>query len=380
MQVPFGRPIIEEAEKQAVMDVLNGPILVHGPRAKQFEADFAAYTGAPHAVSVSNCTAGMHLVYFHLGLGPGDEVIVPAQTHTATAHAVALTGATPVFVDAEPHTGNMDPALIEAAVTPRTKALAVVHFLGLPADMNAIMAVARRHNLFVVEDCALAIGAKVDGTHVGLLGDAGVFSFYPVKHMTTAEGGMVITRHGDLADALRLKRAFGVDRTAEERTIPGTYEVVCLGFNYRMNELAAAMGIEQIKRMPDFLAARDRNDAALRKALAPIRGIRLLDREAPGRTPSFYCLSVILDEELAPRRFELVEKLKANGVGTSVYYPKPVPHMQYYKERYGNRDDQFPVAASISYRSIALPVGPHLDEAAMLFIADRLTSCISEIR
>src|SRR3989338_6141324 len=183
------------------MAVLDGPILVHGPKSKEFESDFAAYTKAPHAVSVSSCTAGLHLMYFSKGLGPGDEVIVPAQTHTATAHAVELCGAKPVFVDAEKKTGNIDIGKIEAAITKRTKAISVVHYLGMPVDMEKVVKIADKHNLFVVEDCALAIGSFFKGIHAGLHGDAGSFSFYPVKHITTAEGGMVITRHKEIADA-----------------------------------------------------------------------------------------------------------------------------------------------------------------------------------
>src|SRR5262245_17030374 len=152
-QLAFGRPMIDAEERNAVAEVLAGPILVHGPRATQFEADFAAMTRAPQAVSVSSCTAGMHLIWFTLGLGGGDEVIVPAMTHVATAHAVALVGAKPVFVDAEAATGNIDIAAIEAAITPRTRAIAVVHYLGMPVDMPKIIAIAKRHNLFVLEDC-----------------------------------------------------------------------------------------------------------------------------------------------------------------------------------------------------------------------------------
>ncbi|HER26973.1 MAG TPA: DegT/DnrJ/EryC1/StrS family aminotransferase, partial [Rhodospirillales bacterium] len=357
--------MIGAEEKQAVADVLDGPILVHGPRSKQFEDDFAAFTGAPHAVSVANCTAGLHLIYFHLGLGPGDEVIVPAQTHAATAHAVALTGATPVFVDAELTTGNIDPNLIEAAITANTRALSVVHFLGLAADMEPIMKIARKHDLYVVEDCAIAIGATHNGTHVGLVGDAGTFSFYPVKHMTTAEGGMVITKHHDLARSLRLKRAFGVDRTVDVRKEPGIYDVVELGFNYRMNEIEAAIGIEQLKKMRGFLDLREHNSQALRRALSGQSGFRMFDERAEGRVPSYYCLSILLDDDLAPKRQKIVARLKEKGIGTSVYYPRPVPHLAYYREKFGHDLDSYPVARRISDHTIALPVGPHLNETHM---------------
>ncbi len=367
-QIPFGRPMIGEEERAAVLDVLAGPILVHGPRAAQFEADFAAYTGAPHAVSVSSCTAGMHLVYFALGLGPGDEVIVPAQTHVATAHAVELTGARPVFVDAEAETGNIDIAAIERAATSRTKAIAIVHFLGMPVDMTPVMALARRRGWFVVEDCALALGTRLDGTHAGLFGDVGVFSFYPVKHITTAEGGMVITRDAKLAQSLRLKKAFGVNRSHGERVVPGVYDVDALGFNYRMSEIHAALGIEQLKKVDAFLAQRKANYQVLARALAGVRGIRLL-RSSGGRfESSYYCLSILLDPPLLAHRLDVVERLKADGVGTSVYYPHAVPHLAYYRDKYGFREDSFAIARSISDGSIALPVGPHLGEEDMRLI------------
>ncbi len=380
MEIPFGRPIIGAAERQAVADVLKGPILVHGPRSKQFEDDFATFTGAPHAVSVANCTAGLHLIYFHYGLGPGDEVIVPAQTHAATAHAVALTGATPVFVDAEPVTGNINPDHLSAAIGPRTKAISLVHYLGLAADMDSVMEVAHKKNLIVVEDCAIAIGSCHHGTHVGLIGDAGVFSFYPVKHMTTAEGGMVITKHEDLAAALRHKRAFGIDRTVDVRKEPGIYDVTALGFNYRMNEIEAALGIEQLKRIPAFLEARAANSRRLRDALKDIPGLRLFDERAPGRDPSYYCLSVLLEPTLAAKRKIIVKELKEKGIGTSVYYPKPVPHLQYYREMFGHEVDTFPIAKQISDNSIALPVGPHLNEIHVDYIAKHLIQLLKDFR
>ncbi|HEX5425732.1 MAG TPA: DegT/DnrJ/EryC1/StrS family aminotransferase [Candidatus Acidoferrales bacterium] len=376
--IPFGKPIIEEEERAAVMEVLAGPILVHGPRATTFENDFAAYTGAPHAVTVSSCTAGMHLVWFTLGLGPGDEVIVPAQTHVASAHAVELTGAKAVFVDAEPATGNIDVTAIAGAITARTKAIVVVHYLGMPVDMVSLVELARKHKLFVLEDCALAIGTKLDGIHAGLHGDAGVFSFYPVKHMTTAEGGMIITRDADLAARLRLRKAFGVDRTHGERKIPGAYDVVALGFNYRMNEIQAAIGSAQLKKMGGFLAARERNYRTLSKALAGARGIGQL-RSTQGRfRSSYYCLSIVLDTPLAPKRADVIARLNAEGIGTSVYYPQPVPRMTYYRDKYGWQEGAFPVAARISDCSIALPVGPHLAVDDMNYIATHVQRVAKE--
>ena len=376
MLIPFGAPMIGAEERAAVADVLAGPVLVHGPVAAAFEKAFAAFTGAPHAVSVSSCTAGMHLVYFCLGYGPGDEVIVPAQTHVATAHAVELTGARPVFVDAEATTGNIAIEKIEAAITPRTRAIAVVHYLGVPVDMPLVMAIARRHNLFVLEDCALSPGASIDGVHTGLHGDAGVFSFYPVKHITTAEGGMVILRDATLAARLMLKKAFGVDRSHGERKVPGIYDTVALGFNYRMSEIHAAIGIEQLKKLPGFLKQRSTNHTALANLLGGLAGFSVLPAPNTRLHSCHYCLAVLLDDTIAEKRPDIMAALTAHGIGSSIYYPQPVPRMTYYREKYGYNPLGYPVAASLSDRSIALPVGPHLGTSDMHTIASNLKDII----
>ena len=379
-KIPFGRPIIGEEEKRAVMDVLEGPILVHGPRSKAFEDDFATFTRASHAVSVSSCTSALHLVYFDLGIGPGDEVIAPAQTHSATAHAVEFTGAKPVFVDAEMKTGNIDIDQIEGKITENTKAISVVHFLGMPVAMDKVMEIANRHQLFVVEDCALAIGAHYRGLHVGLYGDAGCFSFYPVKHMTTAEGGMLITKHGDLAERIIRKRAFGVDRAHGEREVPGVYDVNMLGYNYRLNEIQAAMGIVQLKRMDGFLKQREINYRVLEKGLREMDEVTLFESTNGEFSSSYYCLSAVLSVPLREKRFEIVQYLKSRGVGTSVYYPRPVPHMTYYREKYEYEKESYPNASAISYGSISLPVGPHLGVEDMEYITEIIKSAICEVK
>ncbi len=376
--IPFGRPMIGQEEKDAVMNVLSGPILVHGPQAKQFEADFAAYTDAQEAITVSSCTAGMHLVWFTLGMGPGDEIIVPAETHVATAHAVELVGATPVFVDACRATGNIDLGAVENAITSRTRAICVVHYLGMPVDMSRVMPLAEKHNLFVLEDCALAVGTRLKDVHAGLLGHAGVFSFYPVKHMTTAEGGMIITNDSDLAGKLRLRKAFGVNSTHSERKVPGVYDVVALGYNYRMNEIQAAIGVSQLKKVDQFLEARKRNYSALEEGL---RGVPRTHRLTSSHGPfvsSHYCYSLLLDEELGECRSEIVGQLNAKGVGTSVHYPQPVPRMSYYKEKYGWTEGSYPNAAWLSDCSIALPVGPHVDLDDVAYIAGTLSETLQE--
>ena len=379
-EIPFGKPIIDQKEKEAVLKVMDGSLLVHGPVSVQFEKEFATFTNAPNAISVSSCTAGMHLIYFALGLGPGDEVIVPAQTHLATAHAVELTGAKPVFIDAEMKTGNIDINAIEAAINSRTKAIAVVHYLGVPVDMQEVTKIAKKHDLFLLEDCALAPGAKLDNIHAGLHGDAGVFSFYPVKHLTTAEGGMIILKDNDLAKKLKLIKAFGVNRNHGERKIPGMYDAEVLGFNYRMSEIHAAIGVEQMRKLPSFLLKRKENFIHLEKGLKNISSITVLQQPFNERfCSSHYCLGMMLEKSLADKRPAIMEALTGKGVGTSIYYPQPVPRMTYYKQKYGYNKNKFINAATISDSIIALPVGPHLGILDMDYIVKSIEEIWSEM-
>lgn len=366
-------------EKEAVNKVMDGSILVHGPVSTEFEKDFASFTGSPHSVSVSSCTAGMHLIYFALGYGPGDEVIVPAQTHIATAHAVELTGARPIFVDSENDTGNIDIDLIESAINSKTKAIALVHYLGAPVDMTKITNIAKKYNLFVLEDCALSPGAKINGVHTGLHGDAGVFSFYPVKHLTTAEGGMIILKDETLAKKLKLLKAFGVNRTHGERSIPGVYDTIDLGFNYRMSEIHAAIGLVQIKKLKNFLDKRRENFLNLEKNLEKIKDITILSQPYNNKLKScYYCLGALLDKKILSKRPEIISSLKKIGIGTSVYYPQPVPRMKYYRDKYGYDESKYPVAAQISDSIISFPVGPHLDLTDMEVIASEFKKIIEK--
>jgi dTDP-4-amino-4,6-dideoxygalactose transaminase len=379
--IPFGRPWITDDDRQAVMDVLKGHILTHGPQCKAFEEEFAAFMGdGAHCVSVSSCMAALHLCYFYLGLGPGDEVIVPAETHTATAHAVELVGARPVFVDCDPRTGNIDCSQIESLITDSTKALSLVHFLGIPCNMDEVMAIAARHNLKVVEDCALAIGARYKGKHVGLFGDFGCFSFYPVKHITTGEGGMFVSRHKEVADAVAKLRAFGTDRSHTERATPGMYDVAALGLNYRMSEMQAALGRRQVPKLGEILERRQVNFTKLKSRLSEVEAISILDAVSGDTVSSHYCLTVVLHEDLKEKRDQIVKTLNAAGVGTSIYYPHPVPRMTYYRLKYGYEAAQYPQASAISDRSVALPVGPHVGEDDVEHIAVSVKQAVAEAK
>jgi dTDP-4-amino-4,6-dideoxygalactose transaminase len=379
MKISFGKPLIGKAEKRAVLNVLSGNILVHGPKAVEFENIFSKFTKSPFAVSVSSCTAGMHLVYFTLGIGIGDEVIMPAQTHVATAHAVELTGAKAVFVDSNSEDGNIDINKIEDSISKKTKAIAIVHYLGIPVDMNKINKIAKKYNLFVIEDCALALGSKINNKHVGLFGDVGVFSFYPVKHMTTAEGGIIISKNKSLIKLLRLKKAFGVNKTFSERKIPGSYDCVTLGFNYRMSELNAAIGIEQIKKVPSFLKKRKTNFERLSFLLKDFKNIRVIDSGKKILQNSHYCLAILLNKKISKFRMRIVKNLNNLGIGTSIYYPQPVPRMKYYKNKYGYNKNSLKNAEMFSDSSICFPVGPHLNQNHMTFIAKNIISVIKNI-
>ena len=379
--IPFGKPLIGDEERAAVADVLAGTTLTHGPKVKEFEAAFAEFTGAPHAIATATCMASLHLAYLFLDIGPGDEVIVPAQTHVAMAHAVQAVGARPVFCDAEPDTGNVDLDQLESLITDRTRAISVVHYLGLPVDMERVLAIARSRDLFVVEDCAIALGARIGGKHVGLHGDIGCFSFYPVKHITTGEGGMVITNREDVADRVSKQRAFGIDKSVlADRRHTGAYEIEYLGFNYRMGEIGAAMGVEQMKRLPGFIEERASNYRALAAGLTDVPELRVIASDTKGeREASHYCLVAELDDDLKERREELIDELKAEGVGTSVYYPKPLPDTRFYRETYGEDAGSYPVAARISYGSIAFPVGPHLKRGDVETMINTVKSVLSKV-
>jgi perosamine synthetase len=378
-KIPFGKPWITEAERSAVLGVLAGDVLTHGPQAHEFENEFAAAVGGGRALTVSNGTAALHLAYWQLGIGAGDEVIVPAQTHVATVHAVEIVGARPVFVDCDLATGNLTPDAVEAAITPRTRAIGLVHFVGIPCDMPAIMKIAAKHGLKVVEDCALALGTRWNGTHAGLFGDAGTFSFYPVKHITTGDGGMLVTRDENLAQKISKARAFGVDRTFAERSVPGLYDVLSLGINYRLSDINSAIGREQLKRLDTILERRARNFSALKSGLADLEHVAVLDITGSNQTNSHYCLTAVFDGRMASQRTEIIRRLNAAGVGTSVYYPHPIPRLVYYREKYGEDLSRFPNAARISDQSIALPVGPHLDAEDMNHIADEVTTIVRDL-
>ena len=360
--IPFGRPMLDQAEIEAVIKVLSGPILAHGPVAAAFETAFAERAGAQYAISVSSGTAGLHLCLFANDVGPGDEVIVPAITHVATAHSAEYCGAKPIFVDVDPESGNIDPAGIASALNSNTRAVMVVHFLGLPCEMDRINADATANGSIVIEDAALAVDATYGAKKAGTLATAGCFSFYPIKHMTTIEGGVVTTDDADLADQIRRRKAFGYDLSHETRVKPGIYDVNLLGYNYRMNEVEAAVGLAQLDKLDERLEIRRANYHALKDALADLDEVTVFEPTQGKAQSCFYCLNAVLPRDGSLDRDSVAAELKAANIGTSVHYPGAVPLMSYYREKYGYKQGQFPVAEWLAAQTISLPVAPHVPD------------------
>lgn len=367
--ISFGRPILGEAEQQAMAQVLSGTVLTHGPQCAAFEARFAAEIGVRHAITTSNCTTALHLALIAHDVGPGDEVIVPAMTHVATAHVVEHCGARPVFVDVDPATGNISPTGVAAAITPRTKAIMVVHYLGLPCDMDAIMAAAG--SIPVVEDCATALGATYGDAKPGAIGTAGCFSFYPAKHITTLEGGMLTTNDDRVADRVKKQRAFGYDKNLGERSVPGVYDIAMLGWNYRMSEGHAAVGLCQMDRLAGFIATRRANADVLISYLSQAEGALVFPMTHGKGDSARYCINITLPHDGGPDRTELIRALNADGIGTSVHYPVALPLSKYYRGKYGFRPEDFAVANWIANRTISLPCAPHLGQDDMTYVGQR---------
>lgn len=380
LKIPFAKPIINQQEQQIVRKVLKSGKFVHGPISTKFENEFKKFTGAANAITVSSCTAGMHLFYFTLNIGKGDEVIIPAQTHVATAHAVELTGAKPIFVDSEFPTGNIDIGKIEDQITKKTKAITVVHYLGNPVDMIKVSKLAKKHKLFLLEDCALALGARIGSKHVGLFGDAGFFSFYPVKHITTAEGGMIILNNNKLSKLLRKGKAFGYNKSLDQRSHPGIYNVDHLGFNYRMSEIHAAIGLVQLKKLKFFLKKRSENFKKLEQKLSKVKDIFVVPNLNNSIQGSYYCLSILLSKKLSKRRFDIINHLKSKGIGSSIYYPSPVPRLNYYKNKYNTSFSNYKIASEYSDKIICFPIGPHVAPKSLNYISAVLKKYINLIR
>lgn len=366
--LPFALPEIGDEEIAEVVDTLRSGWVTTGPKARRFEQDFAAFLGDPslQAIAVNSATAGLHLALEALGIGPGDEVITTTHTFTATAEVVRYLGADVVLVDIDPATLNIDPARVEAAITPRTKAIIPVHYAGLAADMDAILTLARRHGLKVVEDAAHALPTTCGGALVGTLAsDATVFSFYANKTITTGEGGMVITRDPELAKRVKVMRLHGISRDAFDRFTAKTpswhYEIVAPGYKYNLTDIAAALGIHQLQRARGFQQRRATIAQRYRAAFADLP-VQLPPEPGPGELHAWHLYVLRLGDDAPLARDAFIERLFELGIGVSVHYI-PLHLHPYWRERYGLDAAQFPHSQHAYERMLSLPLYSKMSEA-----------------
>ncbi len=355
--LPYGRQSVGEDDIQAVVDVLRSDWLTTGPKVGEFEEAFAAWVGAKHAVSFSSGTAALHGAAFAAGLRPGDEAITTPMTFAATANCVLYQGATPVFADVSADTLNLDPEKAAAKITARTRAILAVDYAGHPADLDAILELADRNGMTVIEDASHALGAEYRNRRVGSIAHMTVFSFHPVKHLATGEGGMVTTNRADYAEALRRFRNHGISSDARQRQAEGQwhYEMVLLGFNYRLTDIACALGLSQLKKLEANLARRREIAARYATAFRDLAGVARPAVRAEVN-PAWHLYPVRLNlEKLSADRAQIFRALRGENIGVSVHYILVHRH-PYYRDRFGYRGGEYPIAEDAYERLISLPM------------------------
>lgn len=355
--LPYGRQAIGEDDIQAVVDVLRSDWLTTGPKAGEFEEALAAWVGAKHAVSFSSGTAALHGAAFAAGLKPGDEAVTTPMTFAATANCVLYQGATPVFADISADTLNLDPEKVAARVTPRTRAILPVDYAGHPGDIDAILELAARRGLVLIEDACHALGAEHRGRRVGSIADMTVFSFHPVKHLATGEGGIVTTDRADYAETLRRFRNHGISSDARQRQSEGQwyYEMVLLGFNYRLTDIACALGLSQLKKLEGNLLRRRQIAARYASAFRELAGMTPPAVRADVN-PAWHLYPIRLNlEKLSADRAQIFRALRAENIGVNVHYI-PVHRHPYYRDRFGYRVGECPIAEDAYERLISIPM------------------------
>ena len=364
--IKFAKPSVNKKALSKIRDIFKTGTFVHGPFTKDFENKLSKFfcLTRNNILSTASCTAALHLYYLSINLRKGDEVIMSAQTHVATAHAVEICGAKPVFVDCEIETGNIDISKIKNKINKKTKCICVTHFLGKPTDMVKINKIAKMFNLKVVEDTALSIGSKIKNKFSGTFGDVGAFSFHPVKIITTGEGGALIVKNEKKFKLIKSLKSFGYD-VAEpgKRKIPGDYNINHLGLNYRLSEIEAAIGIEELKEIKKKISIRKNNYNQLFKNIKKCKNFKIINTGSDKSfQSSYYALTIILNSKSKKIRNNLILRLKKNKVQTSIYYPHPVSLLNYYKKKYKYNSKEFKNSMRIAYNSISFPVGPHINK------------------
>lgn len=376
--LPYGHQWVDEADIEAVVRVLRSDRITQGPTVEAFERKVAEYCGARYAVAMSSGTAALHAACLAAGIGPGDEAITTPITFVATANAVVYCGGTPVFADIREDTLTIDPEAIERRITPRTKAVLPVDFAGLPADMDAIVEIARRHGLIVIEDAAHALGARYKGRRVGSLADMTVFSFHPVKPITTGEGGMVLTNDDTLYQRLVRLRHHGMVRHATPRQRGAWYyEIRELGHNFRLSDIQAALGLSQMNKLDGFIARRRQIARRYDEALADMPLARPVEPEGYFSSFHLYTVQLALDR-LSAGRDTVFDALRAEGIGVQVHYP-PVHLHPYYRERFGHGPGGYPRAEAYFMRALTLPLFPAMTDRDVDDVVAALEKVVTEL-
>ena len=362
--INFSHKSISKKDIDSVAKVLKSGWLTHGKYTQLFEKEFCNFVKSRYAVTVSSCTAGLHLSCLALEFKKGDEVILPAMSHTATAHAIEYTGAKPVFVDIDLMSGNIDPDLIKKKITKKTKGIIIVHMAGFSCDMKKIQNICKKNKLQLIEDCAHGLGTKYKKKHVGNFGVSGCFSFYPTKHITTGEGGMVVSNNKSFIDKIKKLKAFGIDTDIQKRKLPGIYNVKSLGYNYRMTDFQSALGYFQLKRFKKNLSVRLKNAKTYERFLdnKNIR-FKLFDKNS-----SYFVFQIFVK-----KRNHLIKILKNKGIGSSIHYATPIPMFDYYKKRYKNKKNEFKNAIKYSNENISLPSHHQIKNQEIKKICNLLT-------
>jgi dTDP-4-amino-4,6-dideoxygalactose transaminase len=364
--LPFSRPSISREAIDEVVACLESGWITTGPRVKRFEAALQAYLGAPHVLALSSATAGLHLALLALELRPGDEVITTPMTFAATLNTIVLAGGTPVLVDVEPHTYNMDVQRLPTAITPRSRAILPVHFAGLPVDLDPLYAFADRNRLRVIEDAAHAIGSEYRGRRIGSFGDTQVFSFHPNKNITTGEGGCLATRDERLAERVSLLRFHGMDREAWDRFgKKGNqhYEIVMPGLKYNMMDMQAALGLHQLPALDGFVARRGELARRYQEVLREWPQWTLPHVPEFAHRHAWHLYAPLLNPEVAGmERDAFMAGMKARDIGTGLHY-RAVHLYPYYRERFGWKPGDFPAAEAIAERIVSLPLFPAMTDA-----------------
>ncbi len=361
--LPYGRQSIDEADIAAVVEVLRSAWLTTGPKVAEFERAFADCVGAKEAVAVSNGTAALHAAIFALGIGPGDEVVVPTMTFAASANCVVFQGGTPVFADVDPESLLLDPAQLEARITPRTKAVVAVDYTGQPCDYDALRAIAGRYGLPIIADACHALGGSYKGRPVGTLGNLNVFSLHPVKHVTTGEGGVITTGDPELARRMRIFRNHGITTDYRQREAQGSwfYEMTELGYNYRLTDIQCALGLSQLGKLPGWVKRRQEIAHCYDETVAGLPNVRPLWVQA-NVSHGYHLYVIRLElEQWRATRAEIFAALRAEGIGVNVHYI-PLHLHPFYKARFGTDRGLCQIAESAYERIISLPIFPAMTD------------------